>query len=124
MPKHHHPDTKAQALARVVSGESVLKVAADMEIPTSTLYEWTSGVGGIDLIRQSKVEDLVFDYLKENLETLAAQCRHARDLDWLKGQNASDLAVLHGVMSDKSTRILAAVERAHAARPAGSSLSE
>jgi hypothetical protein len=39
------------------------------------------------------------------------QVKIARDEKWLKQQEASQFAVLHGVISDKATKILEALTR-------------
>lgn len=105
-------DVRAEANGMLLLGESVTKVATDLGIPDRTVREWAQKLGGIDLLRQGRLDELLYKYVAENLETLAAQSRLFREREWLQKQNAADAAVLHGVMSDKSVRILAAIERA------------
>lgn len=63
------------------------------------------------MIRHEKEYDyiaLVSEYLAENLRSLIAQVRLFGDLEWLRGQSAEDLGVLHGIQTDKALAILSA----------------
>ncbi len=64
--------------------------------------------------QKKSVEQLVAELLTANLETLTAQAIIFRDSAWLKSQPAGEVAVLYGVMADKTIRIL---EAAAAAQP-------
>ena len=50
------------------------------------------------------------EYLKGSLHTLQEQARFFADAEWLRKQDAADVAVLHGVLTDKVVRLLEALE--------------
>lgn len=114
-------ETKAKACAMLLAGESVTTVCANLGVPERTVYDWANGLGGIDALRSGRLDDLLYSCLSENLTTLAAQSRFARDEQWLKKQKANAVAILFGVISDKTIHILSAIERAKAidTAPAG-----
>jgi hypothetical protein len=57
----------------------------------------------------SKLETLVVANVRQNLETLTAQSIEAGKPEYIQAQPARDLAVLHGVIADKTFRILSAM---------------
>ena len=112
--KPHSAEVKAAVMSALLTGQSVAEVAAAYEIPAATIKTWRRKLRSENILDEPQKKDelggLLIDYLRENLTTLAAQSRHARDADWLKKQSASELAVLHGVIADKTVRLLAALE--------------
>ncbi len=60
-----------------------------------------------EVVRESRerVEGLCLQYLAENLACLRAQLVVAGNGEYLKGQSASELATLHGVIADKAFKI-------------------
>ncbi len=71
-------------------------------------------------IRSKRLEafgNLLGDYLQETLTTLAVHAKHFRNSEWLQKQDAADLAVLHGVATDKAIRLLEAAEAASTDEP-------
>jgi transposase-like protein len=115
----HDPDTRASVLAALISGSTIAEVSRAMKIPDSTIEYWRdqAGIGpkpprNPEWIRDEKKADLgelVGDYLNDILVTLRAQAIHTRDKDWLQIQSAGELAILHGVLSDKAVRLLGAL---------------
>lgn len=114
MPRREYSDdTKAAVMAALLAGQSINEVAKSYSIPRGTVANWAGQTGRKQLDATTKKEalgELILVYLQENLCTLAVQSKHFRDLTWLKKQPASELAVLHGVIADKTIRILAALE--------------
>lgn len=96
-------------------GSETSQVASALDVPERTVRDWAKRLGGIDALRQGRLDDLLYTYLSEALQTLAAQSIVFRDPEYLKGQDANSAAILHGVLADKAVRILAARE---VARPA------
>lgn len=104
--------TKAAVMAALLAGQSIPQVAAEYNIPKGTLSDWRkyarrtvrnettqkSDIPSIDVLLQN--------YVNENLTTLREQAKFFRDTSWLSKQEASSLAVLHGVLADKSIRLL------------------
>jgi hypothetical protein len=107
-------DTRAAALAALLTGQSVSQVARDFRVSPATIRGWrkSAGIDSSPVVRSQKREDigvLVVHYVNEALHTLAVQAEFARDKTWLAKQPASEVAVLHGVIADKVTRILEAL---------------
>lgn len=119
--KPHKAEVKAAVMAALLTGQSVAEVAAEYAIPEGTVKTWRRQLRAENILDQPEKKDeigeLLIDYLRENLITLAAQSIHARDPDWLKKQPASELAVLHGVIADKTVRLLAALEPVDSPQP-------
>ena len=105
-------ETKAQVMAALPAGPSINALAREDKIPKQTISNWKNrdkpGVPRDDTQKAAEIEDLLSGYLKENLKTLRAQAEFFREETWLKKQEASQLAVLHGVLSDKAIRLLEA----------------
>lgn len=52
------------------------------------------------------VDELLSDYVREIMLTLRAQFEVIQDKAWLERQDALELAVLHGTISDRAIRFL------------------
>jgi transposase-like protein len=110
-------EVKAQAMAALMTGQSINSVAREYNLPKGTVSDWkaqaTTGVGlqPTQNTREdaSDVGGLLLTYLRTNLRALTAQAETFADPLWLRGQDASQLAVLHGVMTDKAVRLLEAM---------------
>lgn len=106
-------ETKAAAMAALLAGQSVGEVAREYKIPRGTVRSWKAKAesGGETVATQKKEEigDLLVAYLETNLRTLRAQSEFFADREWLKEQNAQELAILHGVVTDKTVRLLEAL---------------
>lgn len=110
--RSYDDQTKAAVMAALLEGQSVSKVADAYSVPKRTVSNWRKAV-----IRQTgtnctqkgdggRLEDLLLAYVQENLVTLREQAKHFRNLIWLEKQDASSVAVLHGVIADKAIRLL------------------
>ena len=107
--REYSDETKAQVMAALLAGQSVNEVAARYRIPTGTVKSWRRNsreFRPVDPQKGAEIGDLLLDYLRENLKTLRVQVEHFRDTKWLSSQDASELAVLHGVVTDKAIRLL------------------
>lgn len=113
--KHPYPpEVKAAAVAAVMSGESVSGTARQFGVDPGTIRRWRSE-SGVDtaVVHQEKKRALgeqVYGLLEDYIETLRIQVRVTRDEPWIKRQDADKLAILHGVLSDKAVRLLAAFQ--------------
>lgn len=108
---------RAQALAALLAGQSFSEVARSMGVPIGTLKSWKqrsadvlNGPDGTDAssasTKKERIGALLLDYLVSTLETLKAQQVVFADATWLKQQSASEVAILHGVLADKTIRLL------------------
>lgn len=116
--KEYTASTKAAAMAALLEGQSITKVAADFKLPEGTVKAWRHRMKGaatetkVATEKREEIGTLLVDYLHANLSTLRAQQIVFADAEWLKKQDAGELAVLHGVMTDKAIRLLEALGHA------------
>jgi transposase-like protein len=106
---------KAGAMAALLAGQSVTRVAEQYSIPRGTVGRWSSELRRTGETFETKKEkaaigELLMEYVSENLRTLREQTVIFRDSEWVEQQNAAEMAVLHGVLADKTIRILEALE--------------
>lgn len=99
-------ETKASVMAALIAGQSVSSVAREYNIPKGTVSNWKRRDGAKLGTQKNEMGDLILSYLKTNLAALKAQAEVFSDPEWLMKQEASQLAVLHGVMTDKAIRLL------------------
>ncbi len=105
-------------MAALLAGQGVTEVSKAFQVAKSTVSRIKAKIADADLeqLGTKKGEefgDLLAGYLRETLITLTAQARVFRDEAWLKQQPAGELAVLHGVQTDKAIRLLEAIEQAN-----------
>lgn len=103
---------KAAVMAALMAGQAVNEVAKQYDIPASTVRNWKSAIkleGAVDQEQRYEIGDMLLAYLRESLHALRIQAAHFGKTAWLDNQNASDLAVLHGVAADKALRIIEAL---------------
>lgn len=90
--------------------------AAKYDIPLGTLKTWQQQYQIIHdpSIKKGRVMALAASYLEANLQALIAQSYVASQPEYINRQAAEGLAILHGVMADKSVRLLEALHaRSH-----------
>jgi transposase-like protein len=115
MGRTYSEETKAAVLAALLTGQSVGEIAKSYRVPAATIRSWNSrqgnggGVANVATQKKELIGELLVDYLGELLVTLKAQAKFARQIEWLKEQPASEVAVLHGVLADKGIRLLEAL---------------
>lgn len=110
-------EIKAAALADLVFMSSGA-VAAKYGLKASTIRQWNHrdehplaipDVTHVTLKKQ-RVVALMLEYLEANLNAQIAQAYVAADPTYINRQPASELAILHGVLSDKSFRLVEALQ--------------
>lgn len=117
MTQEYSQDTKAAVVAALLAGQSVSSVAEEYDIPRGTVGRWSSEarrgvVSPVSNAKKEEIGELLVSYLHANLKALELQTQVFADKKWLHRQSASELAVLHGVMTDKAVRLLEALTRA------------
>lgn len=101
-------EAKAAALADLVLiGPGA--ASAKYGIPAGTLRSWQSHANPVATLKKDHIGALVATYLEANLQALTAQAYVASDPEYINKQPAESLAILHGVMADKSVRLLEAL---------------
>ncbi len=124
MASPHSQETKAAVLAALLTGQRVTAVAEAYQLPKQTVSRWNDqakellsrGVGTEK--GQLDVAAGLSTYLEAALKAITVQVEHSTDRAWLREQDASSFAVLHGVMVDKIIRLLEAAEAGRAAAEA------
>ncbi|HPL81511.1 MAG TPA: helix-turn-helix domain-containing protein [Anaerolineaceae bacterium] len=107
-------ETKAAVIAALLEGQSQSFVSQEYNVPRSTIQGWKRAYderGAENSVTKKDVGTLILEYLETNLATLKAQAEFFKDESWLRKQDAASVATLHGVMTDKSVRLLEAMER-------------
>lgn len=109
-------------MASLLAGQGVGEIATEYRLPESTIREWRETLNSEQFAelrakKGERIEELLFNYLTANLAALEAQAKVVSENDYITKQPADSLAVLHGVMADKSIRLLEAIERARVASP-------
>ena len=109
-------ETKAAAMAALLQGQSVCSVAKEYKVPKGTVSGWrkrafnaANGVVGSATQKKERIGELLIEYISTSLETLKKQAKAFGNEKWLKEQEASQAAVLHGVIADKTIRLLEAL---------------
>jgi transposase-like protein len=101
-------------MAALLAGQGVNEVAAQYRLPKQTVSRWKKAARA-EAGRSDDIGELLLGYLRENITTLRAQAVAFRNAAWLEKQDASDVGVLHGILTDKAVRLLEALEpHAHA----------
>ena len=116
--KKHSDEVQAQVMSALLAGQGVTEVAAEYNLPDSTVSDLRKRVDDkFGEVRNenkgAKIEKLLFDYLTANLIALRKQAEVVSEAEYIERQPAGDIAVLHGVMADKSIRLLEAIHRAN-----------
>lgn len=110
--KSYSPEVKAAAMSALMAGQGVDQVASQYDVPASTLRGWKSKLrneGHVPTQKKEAVGELLIRYIETNLKTLVAQSKVFGDPEWIRQQDAQEMAVLHGVITDKTVRILEAM---------------
>ena len=103
--KHHEPEIRAACMSALLAGSGVSEVARQYDLPSSTVSRWRANARR-DAGLSDDIGELLLGYLAENLATLQAQAVCFRDPEWLREQPAGEAGVLHGILCDKSIRLL------------------
>lgn len=109
--RQYSEEERAAALADVlIIGQGA--TAAKYDIPRSTLATWQQKYEIVQnsTLKKGRIGALAASYLEANLQALTAQAYVASQPDYINRQSAENLAVLHGVMADKSIRLLEALQ--------------
>jgi transposase-like protein len=108
--KPYSAELRATVMAALLSGQSVSQIAREYHLPKGTVTSWKTRKTGLkNATQKSDIGDLVLKYLRTNLEALTSQAEMFKKHAWLSKQSASEVAVLHGVMTDKAIRLLEAL---------------
>ena len=113
--REYEPQMKAAIMAALLAGQGTAALAAEYKVPLGTIDAWRAHMKAAPPLaslaseKRKQIGDLLIDYLHANLSTLRKQQEVFSDPSWLTKQDAGELAVLHGVMTDKAIRLLEAL---------------
>lgn len=116
--RQYSDETRGAVMAALLAGQSITSVSKEYNIPKGTVSGWKHRADGVAQSATQKREvdpeigDLLLDYIRASLRTLKTQVEHFGDKTWLANQDADQLAVLHGVQTDKVIRLLEALAEA------------
>lgn len=114
-------EVKTACLAALMAGQEVGEIAGEYNVPETTLRSWKHRAhrdGADPIVAESdraEIGTLLIAYLKEIIGAMRKQAVVFGDEEWLKKQSAGELGVLHGVIADKTVRLLEALEAGSAA---------
>jgi transposase-like protein len=111
--KAHPQEVKARVIALLLAGATVMEVAAELDLSHQTISNYKREIpddklGELGRKKGERLDDLVYQCLITNLETLHQQAVTVREKEYILKQPADQLATLYGVMADKTIRLLAA----------------
>ena len=106
-------ETKAVVMAALLTGQSVNSVAREYNIPKGTVSSWKEQAHRVEVNSTQKrdlipIGDKLLVLLATEIDSLIEISKTTRDPDWIKKQDASQLAVFTGVKHDKLIRMLEA----------------
>jgi transposase-like protein len=110
--REYTEETKAAVMAALLAGQSINHVANEYKIPRGTVASWSRNLPRnqtVSIEKRERIGDLIIDNLEAELETTIAMQNVFTDEKWLRRQRASELAVLYGVIKDKTMRVLEAL---------------
>lgn len=125
MPRESIDETvKAAALADLVLMPPAA-VAAKYGIKPATVRVWKArelpqalaGVSSVVAEKKERIGALFLEYLEASATALIAQAYVAAEPAYIERQPANELAILHGVIADKSVRLVEALQGAGLDRP-------
>lgn len=123
-PPEHSPEIRAAVLAALLAGQSVSQVAKEYKLPKGTVSAWKNRCDPSYVSATQKettgetTGDLLHRLVDANLKALLAGAELGADLTWARTQAAAELATFYGVMSDKTFRMLEAMDRSQTETPA------
>lgn len=99
-----------------------MEIARELNLPHQSVTNYKKEIPDDKLseIRRKKgerIDDLVYDYLLQNLDTLRTQSKIVSDESYIHKQPAGEMATLHGVIADKTIRLLEVTTGAGIAEP-------
>lgn len=120
----HSEETKAAVMAALLAGQGVAEVATRYKLDKSVVSRWKGQISPAQLQqvatkKETRIDELLVDYLGANLRALKAQAEVAADEHYLRKYPPQQLAVLHGVLADKAIRLLEAASGEDSEEPSG-----
>ncbi len=111
MRRSYSDETKAAAMAALLTGVATRWVAREMAIPRGTVRRWAAKAREMaqdaPLKKGSQgVSTRLYDLVVAALQATTAQVRVPSDPQWVARQRALPMALLHGQQFDRTLRVV------------------
>ena len=107
----HPAELRAEVVAAVRLGGTVADVAREFGLSKQTVSRWAIEDGGTRGTQKTEFTvELITEYLNAGLRAMIAQAEVFGDPIYCRSQNASDLAIAHGVLGDKLAGVAATAQ--------------
>lgn len=108
---------KAAVLAALLLGQTPEQVAIRFGLSVSDVRRWGAAYDiSNPLKRRDSLSEMLLVFVEQELASLMSISIATSDDEWIKDQNAADLAVLVGAKQDRLMKILEAYGRAQQSR--------
>jgi hypothetical protein len=108
----YEPVVRYSALCMIIAGNSPNMIAEALGVSYQTIYSWKKNLRGelekLSEENRTQIQLSLFTTILKSQAALQAQLDVFTDKEWLRKQPAQELATLHGVVHDKSIRLLEA----------------
>jgi hypothetical protein len=105
---------KAAVLASLLMGDSAYQISDRFNIPLEDVVRWERSFSiSNPAQRNAQLSELLLIFVRQGLSSIMAMDIATSDEDWIKSQNAHDLATLFGVKHDRLLRLLETFGRAN-----------
>lgn len=101
-------ETKAAAMAALLAGGRVRRVALEHGVPEGTVKSWRHRLknGRVATLKKEQFGGLLMEHLEAALRSLIAQSEHLSDPGVLRGMRAGEAGVFFGTLCDRTMRML------------------
>ena len=108
MRRKYDDEIRAQAIARVLAGESVAAVAREMEVSRQNIEKWMrrKNATSIGALHNPSLLDRVGEYLDVNLTTMRNQAARMGERAWIEAQTTANLISAHDHLGRRLVAIL------------------
>ena len=111
----HSSETKARALAALLMGERPAVISRNLGVPEGTVRSWKCRLKkqpDATLKKRGSIAfgELLMEHLETSLHSLIAQSKQMADPEWIHRQPAGELAVLFGILFDRTMRVFELAE--------------
>lgn len=108
------------AIAAILAGETQERIAQLFDIDQSTVSRWKKNIreelANMATEQREQIEINIFITIVKTQHAIQAQLNVFSDPQWLKRQSAAELGILHGILHDKSIRLLEALSPAESSQ--------
>jgi transposase-like protein len=109
-------EVHAACVAALLAGQDITEIAGAYNVPETTLRSWkhrARQAGTEPIVAETdraEIGQLLIAYLKDVIGAMRKQTVVFGDEEYLRKQPAGELGVVHGILADKTIRLLEALE--------------